>query len=391
VRFPLMRDNITRSDLDEVIALLKEDNPRLTNGPRVQDFERAWSDWLGVKYSTFVSSGSAANFMTLQALKIRFPEGGEVIVPPLTWLSDISSCLINGFKPVFVDIEMPTLSMSTEQILSAISNRTRAVFITHAQGFNGLTDKLLEELDRRGIILIEDVCESHGARHGEDLLGTLGWCSNFSFFFAHHMSTIEGGMISTNDHELYQITRMLRSHGMVRESTDKHIKDKYQTAHPDLNPDFIFFAPCLNFRNTEIGATIGLSQLKRLDTNNQKRTKNFKLMNKCLRSDLYFTDFKMEGSSNYAFQIILKEPSLELAEKLMELMRNHEIEFRRGSAGGGNQLRQPYLKEFIGENDWMRYPVTEHIHFFGFYIGNYPELTASSIEEIASILNSVDK
>ena len=151
MKFPLMRSNILREDLDAVIKHLQQDDPILTNGPNVIAFENEWSSWLGVKYSVFVNSGASANLLTMQILRIQHPEGGEIIVPPLTWVSDIASVLQNGFKPVFADIDPLTLSMDTKEILSKINENTRAVFMTHVQGFNGLTDELISELERRNI------------------------------------------------------------------------------------------------------------------------------------------------------------------------------------------------------------------------------------------------
>jgi len=257
MKYPLMRNNIMREDLDAVIEHLKQDDPILTNGANVRAFEQEWSEWLGVKYSVFVNSGASTNLLTMAILKIKHPEGGEVIVPPLTWVSDISSVLQNGFTPVFVDIDPHSLAMDTEQVLSKITNKTRAVFLTHVQGFDGLTDKLIDELKEKDIPLIEDVCESHGATHNNIKVGNFGWISNFSFFYAHHMTTIEGGMICTNDEEIYQQIRMLRSHGMVREATDEILQKKYQNNNPELNPDFIFSYPSYNVRNTEIGGIMG--------------------------------------------------------------------------------------------------------------------------------------
>ena len=146
MKFPLMRNNILREDLDEVIEHLKQDDPKLTNGPYVKSFEEEWSKWLGVKYSVFVNSGSSANLLTMAVLKILHPDGGEVIVPSLTWISDISSVLQNGFTPVFVDTNPYSLAMDTDAVLAKISDQTRAVFLTHAQGFDGLTDKLIGHL-----------------------------------------------------------------------------------------------------------------------------------------------------------------------------------------------------------------------------------------------------
>ena len=390
MNYPLMRNNILRDDLDAIIEHLKQDNPILTNGANVRAFEEKWSEWLGVKYSVFVNSGASANLLTMAILKIRHPEGGEVIVPTLTWISDISSVLQNGFTPVFVDINPQSLAMDTEQLLSKITKKTRAVFLTHAQGFDGLTDVLISELDKRDIPLIEDVCESHGSTHNGQKAGSFGLMSNFSFFYAHHMSTIEGGMICTNDLEIYQQARMLRSHGMVREASDEATKEAYYKENPDLHPDFIFSFPAYNVRNTEIGGIMGLSQLKRLDENIQRRTDNFNRFLKQIDPDKYRTDFKLEGSSNYAFNLILNNPDDEFVKRLMDKMRESGLEFRRGSAGGGNQTRQPYLKGIVPKDYYKNFPETEHIHFYGFYIGNFPDLRDDEIDDICHILNSVE-
>lgn len=383
-----MRNNILREDLDAVIEHLKQDDPILTNGKNVREFEAEWSKWLGVKYSIFVNSGASANLLTMAILKIRHPEGGEVITPPLAWVSDVASVLQNGFTPIFADINPSTLAMDQAEILNKITDKTRAVFLTHVQGFDGLTDELIKELERRNIPLIEDVCESHGATHNEMRLGSIGWISNFSYYYAHHMSTIEGGMICTNDPEVYQQARMLRSHGMVREANDPAVKGAYQSNYPELNPDFIFAYAAYNTRNTEIGGIMGRSQLKRLDKIVERRTKNLHQFLQKIDSTKYRTDFKLEGSSNYAFNLILKEPDNDLVERLMKRLRESGVEFRRGSAGGGNQIRQPYLKGIVPDGHHLDFPEAEHIHFYGFYIGNFPDLTHKEVDEICDIINS---
>ncbi len=388
MRFPLMRNNILREDLDAVIEHLKQDDPILTHGANVRAFEQEWSDWLGVKYSVFVNSGSSANLLTLAALKVRYPEGGEVIVSPLGWVSDVAAVLQNGFTPVFVDIDPHTLAMDSEQILSKITRDTRAVLLTHVQGFDGLTDGLLSELERRDIPLIEDVCESHGATHNGKKLGGFGWVSNFSFYYAHHMSTIEGGMVCTNDPLVYQQVRMLRSHGMVREASDESIRAQYISEYPELNPDFIFAFPAYNARNTEIGGIMGRCQLRRLDTIVRRRTENLLRFLDRIDASRFRTDFKVEGSSNYAFNLILKDADDGLVERLMRRMRESGIEFRRGSAGGGNQIRQPYLKGVVPEGAYRDFPEVEHIHFYGFYIGNFPDLSGEEVDELCAILNA---
>lgn len=387
-KFPLMRNNILRSDLDKVIEHLKQDDPILTNGPNVRAFEQEWSDWLGVKYSVFVNSGSSANLMSMALLKQNHPQGGEVIVPPLTWISDVASVLQVGFEPVFVDINPRTLAMDTDQIISAINDRTVAVFLTHVQGFNGLTDKLISELKARDIPLIEDVCESHGATHNGQKVGSIGQMSNFSFYYAHHMSTIEGGMVCTNDAETYQSLRMLRSHGMLRESTDANLKQKTIEDHPDLNPDFIFKFPAYNMRNNEIGGILGRSQLPRLDEIVRRRTENQSYFFEKIDGSRFQTDFHFEGSSNYAFNLIMRDPDANLMASLCAKLDAAGVEYRRGSAGGGNQLRQPYLKGLLPKETYASCPVTDHVHFFGMYIGNFPDLKFSEIDMICKAINS---
>jgi len=388
---PLMDNNFTSSDISEVNKILKKKNIILTQSKKVDEFEKKWSKWLGVKYSIFVNSGSSANFISILLMKIlsKNKTKNEIIVPTLTWVSDINSIIMNGFKPIFVDVNLENLSMNTDQVIKKINKKTLAVFITHAQGFNGLNSNILQVLKRKKIYLIEDVCESHGASFKKKKLGTYGIISNFSFYYAHHMTTIEGGMISTNDKKIYELSKILRSHGMARESKNKNFEKKIINKYKELSPKFIFLYPTLNFRNTEIGAAIGINQLKSLDSNNIKRTKNFEYFIKYLDNTKYWNNFDLVGSSNYAFPIILKTNNLTKRNNFEKALIKNNIEFRRGNAGGGNQLRQPYLKEFVKNINFTQFKNVEKIHFFGYYIGNYPSLKISKIKQIVQILNQI--
>ncbi len=386
--WPLMANNITREDLDLLIDFLKQDDPILTQSKNVKAFEAEWSEWVGMKYSVFVNSGSSANLLAVAALKAVRGEG-EVIVSPFGWVSDIASVIQCGYKPVFADINPRTLCMDDEAVIAKLNDHTKGVLFVHAQGFNGLSDRLLDELKKRDIPLIEDVCESHGATFKGRRLGSFGLMSCFSFYYAHHMSTIEGGMICTNDEEVYQILRMYRSHGMVREVTDEAVKQRHISENPELNPQFIFAYPAYNVRSTEINAVIGRNQLKRLDGNNEKRRKNFKLFLDLLDSKKYRTDFELEGSSNYAFNLILNEADFDFCNRVMAALDEANVEYRRGSAGGGNQLRQPYLKDYIKAEEYKDLKELDHVHFFGFYIGNYPDLPEEKIHRLCELLNAV--
>ena len=388
LNWPLMCNNITSSDLEDVIQFLQQEVPILTQSTQVKLFEQEWSHWLGVKHSVFVNSGSSANLLTMAALR-EIAGPGEIVVPTLTWVSDIASVLQCGFTPVFVDINPKTLGMNTQKVVEKITPQTKAVFLTHVLGYNALDERLLAELEVRKVPLIEDVCESHGATFKGRKLGTFGLASNFSFYYAHHMSTIEGGVISTDDSQLYDMLRMFRSHGMVREAESVELKKSYADRYRDLNPDFIFAFPAYNVRSTEINAVIGRAQLKRLDDNNRIRTANLELFLNHLDGNKYQIDFITEGSCNYALTLVLKHPDPILRDHVMNALRQARVEFRRGTSGGGNQLRQPYLKKLVGDHEFENYPHVDHVHFYGFYIGNFPGLEKNKIFALTEILNAL--
>ena len=386
---PLMDNNIEQSDINEIIKFLKQNKKRIfTQSKKVKEFEFKWSKWLGVKYSVFVNSGASANLLSISALKILYGTG-EIIVPSLTWISDIASVIQNNFKPIFVDINPKNLSMNEKMVINKISKKTKAVFLTHVQGFNGLSKNLINILKKKNIPLIEDVCESHGATFKNKKLGTYGLMSNFSFYYAHHMSTIEGGMICTNNKKIYELIKILRSHGMAREAGNTKFEKSMMKKYPELSPKFIFLYPAYNVRNNEISAVIGLSQLKRLDANNKIRVINLNLFLKNINSEKYRNDYSLEGSCNYAFPLVLKKGNIKNRNLLEKILKKNKIEFRRGNAGGGNQLRQPYLKEYIKGINLKQFKEVDHIHFFGYYIGNYPSLKKDKILRICKILNNI--
>ncbi len=389
--YPLMENNIEKEDIDVLIDFLRTSN-RFTNGAKVREFEDAWSGWLGgVNHSLFVNSGSSANYITMAAIKELYGEG-EVIVSPIGWESDIASVIQAGLKPVFVDVKLNNMAMDTKEVLRHITDRTRAVMLPHVLGFNGVSDELLHALDGSHVKLIEDTCESHGATYtsgdGEERkCGSLGFASNFSFYYAHHMSTIEGGMICTNDDEFYQYCRMFRSHGMLREADDSAFRTEWEKRYPNVHREFLFMVPGYNFRSTELNAVIGLNQLKRLDENIEKRRSNFEAFVSHLDSNRFYTDFDMTGNSNYAFVVILREKDAGLFKRVTDKLAKSGVEYRRGTAGGGNQVRQPYVQKLVPGVKPDDFPISEHIHEYGLYLGNYPQLERQKILDVCEILN----
>ena len=382
----LMENNITFDDKKSLINFIKNSD-NFTNGKKVKEFEKKWSNWLGVKYSTFVNSGSSANFLTSKIIKELSKNKNEIIVPAFTWNSDIVSIISAGLKPIFVDINLNNLALDEQKVIKKINYKTAGVFITHAMGFVGLSKKLVNFLKKKKIFLIEDACESHGAKLGNKKVGAIGDVSNFSFYYSHHMSTIEGGMISTNSKIIDSFAKIKRGHGLLRETTNLNYKKEIKKKYKDLNTDFIFATEGFNLRNTELAAVIGIEQLKRLNKNIIKRNINHKIFLKYLRKDIFFTEFNLTGSSNYALHFILKEKNKKIFNKLLNILIKNKIEFRVGSAGGGNQLRQPYLKQFSNRKLISELKNTEHMHFYSLYVGNYPSLSKNKILKLCKNIN----
>ena len=380
--WPLINDNISAKDKSALAEFVLNSN-RFTNGPKVKEFEQAWTDWLGVKYSVMVNSGAAANYITAAIVRELKGHHGEIIVPPIGWVSDVSSVINTGYTPVFVDVDLRSMAITAENIKHAINENTKAIVLVHTLGFNGLTDELVQLARDNDLLLIEDCCESHGATHNGARVGTHGDMSCFSFYFGHHMTTIEGGMISTNNYEVSELARMFRSHGMTRDaSAETHAK----YAKPDVNPLFTFAVPGYNMRSTELNAVLGLEQLPRLNSNIDARVQNLKMWLDNLDPAKYFVDFAVEGNSNYALPLIWNNPHKRNA--ICRLLEEVGVEYRLGTAGGGNQARQPYLERYTHKVVGTL-AMSDYIHDHGLYIGNHPKLTKTQIIDLCRRLNDV--
>ena len=386
--WPLINDNITNEDKLAMISFISTPNVRFTNGDNVRQFEKAWSDWEGVKNTTYVNSGASANYIMMSVVK-ELKGCGEVIVPPLGWVSDISPVVNLGMKPVFVDIDPKTLCIGFDNILKATNENTVAIVLVHALGFNGMDQRIVDFAKEKGIMLIEDCCEAHGATYNGQRVGTFGDMSNFSFYFGHHITTIEGGTVCTNDDTIHEYIRLFRSHGMTRESSQE-FQDKYQQKYPHLNPLFTFAVPGYNMRNTEINAVLGIEQMKRIDYNIERRRHNLALWNSSLDSSKFYTEYNLEGNSSFALPLVLIEPDKEIFKNICNLLEDELVEYRVGTAGGGNQTLQPYMVE--GKYDYSvigDLTYTNHIHYYSLYVGNHPELTDEQILDLCERLNNV--
>jgi CDP-6-deoxy-D-xylo-4-hexulose-3-dehydrase len=383
--WPLINNNINGDDKGELINFIARSD-RFTNGPAVKEFEEQWSEWLGVKHSVMVNSGASANYISIAMVK-EIVGVGEVIVPPIGWVSDISSVVNLGMTPVFVDININNLSITAENIKRAITEKTKAIVLVHCLGFNAINEEIIKIARDNGLCLIEDCCESHGATFEDRKVGSFGDISLFSFYYGHHITTIEGGMICVNNPKLYDLAKLFRSHGMTREAS-QGVQDIHKDKYPDLNPLFTFAVAGFNMRSTELNAVLGINQLKRLDSVIEKRSHNLKVWLEHLDMNKFITSFDLKGNSNFALPLVMQAVEKEKLKDVCKILENEGVEYRLGTAGGGNQARQPYLKKYPHRIEG-NLPVANYIHDYALYIGNHTELTDDQIINLTDKLNKI--
>jgi CDP-6-deoxy-D-xylo-4-hexulose-3-dehydrase len=384
-QWPLMKNNITFSDrLSLAKFVLTSD--RFTNGKKVREFEKQWSEWLGSKYSLYVSSGSTANFLLLSAVKEMYNlnDGDKVLVPSCTWVTNVGPVIQLGFTPIFCDINIQNFSFceSDLEYISKIHPDIKLIFVTHLIGFSANTERYKELFP--DAIILDDVCESHGClgpdgkKRGSDSLG-----ATFSFYFGHHISTVEGGMVSTNNYDLYDLMRMKRSHGLARES-ERFCE--YVQKYQNISEQFLFITDGYNFRNHELGAVLGISQLKRLDTYIKVRNKNYKSFIKLIEkySDKFIVPYFDNTCSNFCFPLLCRKK--EDADTLKVMFNIGGIEHR--PIIGGNLLRQPFLSDYkITTN--KSFLTVDFVHNNGIYLGNNQFVGDKEIDLLESIVKNI--
>lgn len=377
-----LQENIIDQSQTEILINFIKTTERYTQFTEVKKFENAWSKWQGCKYSVFVNSGSSANLIILDLLKERYgwQNGDEIIVPVVTWPTDISSVLQFGLKPVFVDINLQDLAFDYGDLEKKISSKTRAIFLTHLLGFPADIEKIKKIIGKKNIQLIEDCCESHGATINGEKIGNFGICSSFSFYWGHHISTIEGGMICTNDEEIYKLAILKRSHGLARELPKKY-HPHYKRLYKDIDFRFLFLTTGFNVRNTELSAVLGLSQLQHLDRYIAIRNNNYKRFIDILLSyrNFFHIPYK-NGVSSFVLPFFLKHKKDK--ENLQKYLTKKEIESRPIVAG--NLLKQPFLKSFSVPD---KFPNANFIHTNGFYIGNNQFVDKKRLDYLKNVLD----
>ena len=392
--WPLMKNSIDEEQKQAMIDFINTTG-KFTNGEKVKEFEEKWAEWLGVDYAVFVNSGGSANLLLLNAVAELFfkdekkknlhgygswsmNQAPRVLVPSCTWGTTIAPLMQCGYNIEYCDIDLNSYSFLRRDMerIAAQPDRIDVVWITHLLGSPSNID-LTKEIFPKAMI-IEDCCESHGANWMGQKVGTFGEGSTFSFYFGHHMTTVEGGIVCTNNKDLYELMRMKRSHGLAREMSPEafnEVKKKY----PDLDERFLFPTAGYNLRNVEINAVIGLKQLEHLNDWIGVRIGNLILFGIMLQK--YGDDFippTFQGNSSFALPFVCK--TKELKEGLEAHLSANGIETRPFLVG--NILRQP----FINHPSATEFLNAEYLHSNAFYIGNNQYVTNEDMRNLELLI-----
>jgi len=386
----LMENAITFSDKLKLIKFILT-NDKFTNGERVKQLESEWNQWLGCENSLFVSSGSTANFLLIAAIKEFYglKNGDKVLVPACTWMTNVAPIIQLGLTPVFCDVKFSDFSFDFED-LKYISKKhpdIKLIFVTHLLGFSSESriQDIFSDLFPKSVV-IDDVCESHGCKDNQgNKVGSNSIGATFSTYFGHHLTSIEGGFVSTNNYDLYDLMKMKRSHGLARESIDFNV---YAKLYSDIDKSFLFITDGYNFRNTELNAVLGSSQLKNLDNSISVRNSNYKKfcdITNNFDSIIHPIAYKTT-SSNFCFPLIFN--NLETKQKVGDLFNKYNIEYR--PIVSGNLLRHPFLKnkKYKICSKKKEYNI-DKIHDFGLYLGNSQFVGDKQLELLQNILKMV--
>lgn len=378
----LVNDTVDKADIDQLILWL-QGKPRLTKGPVTLEFEQKWSEWLGVKYSVFVNSGSSANLAATYALLLSGNlRNKKVIVPAVSWVTTVSPVIQLGMTPILCDCNTENLGLDLDHLKKIIKEEDPAsLILVHVLGFANDMKEIMELCRENDIKVIEDTCEALGSSYDGSKLGGIGNLGTFSLYFGHHISTIEGGLISTNNEELYHTLLMIRSHGWDRdlpESKKQSFRDKYEVS--EFNGLYTFYHPAFNLRSTDLQAFLGLEQLKKVDDIVSKRNKNYLLYDKLIKNVWKIKAQENSFVSNFNYPIITTPNSI---EDLISNLSNNNVETRPLICGSINQ--QPFWYERYGRSDSVKN--ADYLHKNGLYLPNNHEMKPEEIEFICEIVN----
>ncbi|WP_419148806.1 DegT/DnrJ/EryC1/StrS family aminotransferase [Pseudoalteromonas 'SMAR'] len=377
---------------EELDALQKVmDSGFFTMGPIVSEFEKQFASYHKKKYAIMVNSGSSANLISVASLFFKkdnpLKRGDEVLVPALSWATTYHPLQQYGLKVRFVDIDLDTLNIDPDKLRKAITDNTRMILGVSILGNPAALDVMREIADEHGLYFMEDNCESMDAELNGKKAGTFGDLNTFSFFFSHHISTMEGGMILTDDDELNEVCRSLRAHGWTRDlPADSTLFDKKED---DLFEAYRFILPGYNVRPTELNAAAGIEQLKKLPDFTKARRKNLAVFKSLFENDERFIIQKENGTSScFCFTIILN-PQMNLDRKaIFAALTEAEIGFR--IITGGNFLRHDVIK-YYDYSESTPIVNADIAHDYGFFVGNHPFDLSDELYKLHNVLDCAAK
>ncbi|OUX54491.1 MAG: hypothetical protein CBE47_00665 [Pelagibacteraceae bacterium TMED287] len=380
-KIDLVKNTIDNRDIDRLVDWLKG-YPRLTKGELNLEFEKKFANWIGRKYAVFCNSGSSANLLMLSALnqKLEF-NLKSVVVPSVAWATDLAPVMELGFKPILCDSNKTDLSVDLKHLEKIfIEEKPSALILVSVLGFCPNMDKITKLCEEHDVILLEDTCESLGSEFKNKKLGTFGKMSSFSTYFGHHISTIEGGIITTDDKELYDILVSIRSHGWGR---DWDIQTQFNAQQDwdvgEFDSLYTFYYSGYNLRATEIQAFLGIHQIDKLDDWGVKREKNLHIYDSLIKNDYWKVQYDLNDfTSNFAYPII--HPN---RESIVELLIKNGIETRPMICG--SMGTQPFYVKKYGR---LELPNVTEIDKYGFYVPNHPRLKPEEIEYVCDVINA---
>ena len=379
----LVSDTINKQDIASLIEWLSQDEiPQLTKGKLTIQLEEKWANKLGTKYSVFVNSGSSAILLTLAALKWTGRlKNFKVVVPSLSWATDLSSPVLLGLEPILCDCNLEDLSCDLNKLEQIFEKeKPGALILVSVLGLVPNMDAVVELCKKHNVILLEDVCESMGSKYKGKYLGTFGLASFFSMYFGHHLSTIEGGFINTDDEDLYYALLMMRSHGWARD-LPAHKQLEYNNKYnvDNFKALYNFYTFGFNLRSTDLQAFIGLRAIDKLDRFAENRNNNFKYyMANLKNNELNLRNNEGDFISNFAIPVISKDK-----KTIVKNLIDNQIECRPLIAGDLSQ--KPFWYDYFGE---VYMENCSKVDEFGFYIPNHQDLTKEQIDQIIKIVNN---
>jgi len=378
----LVSDTINREDIDALVGWLQQEpSPKLTKGNLTFELEDKWAKKIGTKYSVYINSGSSAILLTLAALKqLDRLKNNKIVVPALSWATDVSTPMLLGLDPIMCDCNLDDLSCDLTHLEEIFQkDNPSSLILVSPLGLVPKMNEIVELCKKYDVILLEDVCESMGSKYKNQYLGSFGLASFFSLYFGHHLSTIEGGFINTNDEDFYHMLIMMRSHGWDRDLPDwkqKELREKYNCN--DFESLYTFYVPGFNLRSTDLQAFIGLRAIDRLDDYANRRNKNFfTYIDKIIDNKLDIRIDDNDFISSFAIPIVSDH-----RQSITKELTENGIEVRPLIAG--NMANKPMWYEKYGK---VNLPNADIIDKMGFYLPNHQDLTNEEIQKITNIIN----